>query len=213
MVLPNTRQALSAFLREKLKQDDKPHSGDEYADVHNLRGAAVLVGLILRPQGVQILLTQRAQHLAAHPGQISFPGGASEKGDVDLIETALRESQEEVGLDPRCVEVVGQLGHYHTISRYRVLPIVGIISEQATFYPDPSEVDSVFELPAQQLLNPSLYERRWVRRAEVRAKSHFLQCDHRLVWGATAGMLLSMARLLGVKGEPQERDDLEYFPK
>ena len=210
--LPDNPAQFTEFLRQKLRTAAPIHSADELADRAVTRSAAVLVGFIWRDSGAQILLTQRAQHLPAHPGQISFPGGAREADDASHIATALRESWEEIGLQPDCVEVLGQLGDYHTVSRYRVTPIVGVVSPHARFIPHPTEVESVFELPAKVLLNPACYERRWVRRAGVRAKSYFVQYQDRLVWGATAGMLLSMARMLGAAGNPVERDDLEHFP-
>lgn len=211
MILPVDPEMLATLLRERLDTDHKPQGADRPDPVPG-RPAAVLVGLVPRASGVTILLTRRAAHLPSHPGQISFPGGAHEPHDVDAVATALRESQEEIGLAPERVQVLGSLGFYQTSSRFCVTPIVGLVSPEAGLDPDPSEVEEIFELPAAQLLNPALYEQRWVERGSLRIKSHFIECEGKLVWGATAGMLIGFARLLGALGEPIERDDLTYHP-
>lgn len=214
MILPTDPEQLAFCLQQCLAAEDKPHGADVLEHLGGVSGrpAAVLVGLIPRPEGVTILLTRRASHLPAHPGQISFPGGASETQDVDSIATALRESQEEIGLAPERVHVLGRLGIYQTSSRFCVTPVVGLITPEASLEADPNEVEEIFELPASILLNPVCYERRWVERRGGRVKSHFVDCQGKLVWGATAGMLLGFARLLGAFGEPVERDDLTFYP-
>ncbi len=211
MILPADAVELAALLRERLASGYKPQGSDRPDPVPG-RPAAVLVGLIPRGSGVTILLTRRAAHLPSHPGQISFPGGAHEAHDADAVATALRESQEEIGLAPERVQVLGQLGFYHTSSRFCVTPVVALVSPEAGLDPDPAEVEAIYELPATQLLDPGRYERRWVERPGLRIKSHFIECEGRLVWGATAGMLIGLARLLGAQGEPVERDDLVYRP-
>ena len=214
MILPSDPEQLASWVRQRLAVDDKPHGSDmlEHKNALNGRPAAVLVGLIPRPEGVTILLTRRASHLPAHPGQISFPGGATEIQDIDSIATALRESREEIGLAPERVHVLGHLGFYQTSSRFCVTPVVGLITPEASLEADPNEVEEIFELPASILLNPVCYERRWVERRGGRVKSHFVDCQGKLVWGATAGMLLGFARLLGALGEPVDRDDLIFYP-
>ena len=211
MILPNERGQLAQILRERLAAGGAP-LGHDISSAKAERFAAVLVPLVLHPQGPTILLTRRAAHLPAHPGQISFPGGAHEDHDVDRIATALRETEEEIGLAPHYVEVVGLLGEYQTSSRFSVTPVVGLVAPGFQLCPDPSEVEEVFEIPAAVLLDPARYERRWVVRDSMRIKSHFLDYEGRLVWGATAGMLIGCARLLGAVGEPVERDDLVYYP-
>ncbi|MDR3410164.1 MAG: CoA pyrophosphatase [Formivibrio sp.] len=211
MILPHDRQSLAQSLRERLAGDVLPLGGDIAGRLAG-RQAAVLVLLVLHPQGPTILLTRRAAHLPAHPGQISFPGGAREDCDVDLVATALRETQEEIGLSQHSVEVLGMLGEYQTSSLFCVTPVVGLVEPGFLFSPDTAEVEEVFEIPAAVLLDPSQYERRWVERGGMRIKSHFLDYEGRLVWGATAGMLIGFARLLGSVGEPMERDDLVHYP-
>ncbi len=211
MILPNDREHLAQSLRERLAAG-LPSLGHDISSVRANRRAAVLVPLVLHPEGATILLTRRAVHLPAHPGQICFPGGAHEVQDVDLVATALRETEEEIGLAPQCVEVLGILGEYQTSSHFCVTPVVGLVAPGFQLRPDPSEVEEVFEIPAAVLLDPARYERRWVVRGDMRIKSHFLDYEGYLVWGATAGMLVGFARLLGAPGEPVERDDLVHYP-
>lgn len=209
MLLPN--EGLASWLRERLARGGDSLASDLSAPLAR-RAAAVLVGFVPRQDGGTILLTRRAAHLPAHPGQVCFPGGAREAHDADLIATALRESHEEIGLLPRQVEVLGLLGEYHTVSCFRVTPVVGLVQPEFYLFPDPAEVAEVFELPAAVLLDPARYERRWVERPGMRIKSHFLEYNGYLVWGATAAMLIGLARLLGATGEPVERDDLVHRP-
>ena len=93
-----------------------------------LRDAAVLVPLVVREPGLHVLLTQRTDHLHHHPGQISFPGGRVEDGDASDVETALRETEEEIGLDRRHIEIVGRLPRYHTVTGFAISPVVGVVT-------------------------------------------------------------------------------------
>jgi len=208
---PTERALLADFLREKLANSEK-WQGSDMASGKPTRAAAVLVPIVLRAEGATILLTRRALHLPVHPGQISFPGGAVEAEDADLTATALRETEEEIGLARSAIQIVGELGQYYTASAFCVTPVVGLIEPDFMLSPDPAEVEAVLEIPASALLDPSRYERRWVERGELRIKSHFQQYVEHLVWGATAGMLIGFGRLLGMAGEPVERDDLVYRP-
>jgi len=199
MILPQHDQ-LKDWLLARLAVE-KLSLGGDVSGLPAHKDAAVLIALVLRPDEVTILLTRRASHLPAHPGQISFPGGAKEAHDADSAATALRESHEEIGLRPEQVDVLGELGEYHTSSCFRVTPVVGLVNPGLDLHPDPAEVDEIFELPASVLLDPARYERRWVERPGVRIKSHFLECNGYLVWGATAGMLIGFASLLGLTQE------------
>ena len=158
--------------------------------------AAVLVPLILRPDGLQVMLTQRTAHLTDHAGQISFPGGRAEPEDKDSIATALRETQEEVGVPPELVEVLGRLDNYVTSTGYEVAPVVGLIRPPFPVTPDPHEVAEVFEVPLAFLVDPRNHDRHsreWQGR-----ERHFyvLPYQDRYIWGATAGMLVNLAHLL-----------------
>jgi 8-oxo-dGTP pyrophosphatase MutT (NUDIX family) len=158
--------------------------------------AAVLLGLVARPDGPHVVLTQRTAHLKDHAGQISLPGGRIEAEDEGPAAAALREAFEEIGLDPAQVEVLGGLRHYDTITGFRIHPIVGWIEPPVTLAPDPFEVAEVFEVPLGFMLEPANHRRdSYVRNGERR---HFyvLPYENRYIWGATAGILVNFARLL-----------------
>lgn len=160
-----------------------------------LRDAAVLVPIVWHAAAPSILLTLRAASLAAHAGQVAFPGGRIEPGE-SAEAAALREAAEEVGLDPRLPEIAGQLPQHLTGTGYRVTPIVALVPPPLTLTPDPAEVAAIFELPLATVLDPAAPER---RRAEFRGRMRdywvWPHPDH-LIWGATAAMLVSLARVL-----------------
>ncbi len=154
--------------------------------------AAVLVGVIMREQPT-VLLTQRTAHLSTHSGQIAFAGGKSDPGDADAAATALREAQEEVGLDPRHVQVLGELPTYITGSAFYVTPVVALISEDMTLQPNPFEVAHAFEVPLGFLMDPANH--RWHRVTHEGFVREWLSMPYqdgahqRFIWGATASML------------------------
>ncbi|MFC7419391.1 CoA pyrophosphatase [Iodobacter arcticus] len=196
MILPSSNQ-ITPWLQVKLNAAKKTVSGDLAGGaLANSRAAAVLIPLVLHPAGTTVLFTERAAHLSTHAGQVSFPGGAYEVQDVDLIATALRETQEETGIAADRVEVIACLAEYFTISRFRVTPVVGVLQPGFELAPDPNEVAEVFELPLSVLLDVRRFERRMVERNGQRGFTHFLEHDGRVVWGATAGMLLMLAKSL-----------------
>ena len=158
--------------------------------------AAVLVPLVNRPQGLQLLLTQRSAHLPDHPGQISFPGGRVEPGDADPAAAALRETGEEIGLAPDNVQVLGHLPSYDTVSGYRVQPVVGWIDPPFELAPDPVEVADVFEVPLEFILDRSNHQRHFRMLGEIRRDYWAIPWLSRYIWGATAAMLLILDRTL-----------------
>ncbi len=161
-----------------------------------LTPAAVLVPLIDQPQGLTVLLTQRTAHLAAHAGQVSFPGGRTEEGDADAIAAALRETEEEVGLPADHVEVIGRLDTYITGTGFEITPIVGLVRVPYPMAPDPFEVAEVFEVPLDFLIDPA---NRQIKSREFQGKlrSFFvLPYENRYIWGATAAMLVNLAEVL-----------------
>lgn len=162
-----------------------------------LRDAAVLVPLIDREEGPTILFTQRTAHLAAHAGQISFPGGGVEAHDTDAVATALRETEEEIGLARHHVEVLGHLDTYFTRTGFRVVPVVARIVPPFNLTPDPNEVDAVFEVPLSFILNPASRVRE--SREYAGSLRHFwaFPFGERYIWGATAGMLVNLCDVLG----------------
>ena len=166
--------------------------------------ASVLIALVPRDE-VTVLLTQRTDHLTDHPGQISFPGGRVEPGDADAAATALREADEEIGLAPRYVDVLGAMPTYTTGTGFVVTPIVGLVQPGFALQPDPFEVAEVFEAPLAFLLNPAHHQRHRVVVGGV--EREFISIpwsgvgghgEHRryFIWGATAAMLRNLYRFL-----------------
>ncbi|MFT5852415.1 MAG: 8-oxo-dGTP pyrophosphatase MutT (NUDIX family) [Colwellia sp.] len=163
---------------------------------HNspLRSAAVLIALVndtdeMNISSLQVLLTKRASHLKHHPSQISFPGGKVEPTDKNLIHTALREAQEEIGLSPDAVTIIGQLPSYEIISGYQVTPIVAIIESPQYYQKDANEVDEIFQVPLQHFLQPENHRSIISYRNGHHHNIHFFPYKHYNIWGATAAML------------------------
>lgn len=167
-----------------------------------LRAAAVLIGIVLRPAGATVLLTERTTHLSSHSGQVAFPGGRTDPEDDGPVGTALRESWEEVGLEAGFVEVLGQLPAYGTVSAYVVTPVVALVTPDFVLKPNPFEVADVFEVPLDFLMDPARHHRHRMEAPDGRrewlsmpwtdpatGKEHF-------IWGATAAMLRNLYRLL-----------------
>jgi 8-oxo-dGTP pyrophosphatase MutT (NUDIX family) len=158
--------------------------------------AAVMVPLVERPEGLTVLLTQRASHLKHHPGQISFPGGRIEPQDAGPWEAALRETREEIGLEPGFASLAGFLHDHMVLTGYLITPAVAFVRPGFTLELDVTEVDDVFEVPLEFVLDPVHH----VPRSRTFAGQDFLTHDipwgDRHIWGATAAMLLSLYHLL-----------------
>lgn len=185
----------------------RPPPAPEALDLHaislkegtKVTEAAVLVPLVNRDAGVQVLLTQRSEHLRDHGGQVSFPGGRVEPEDADREATALREMAEEIGLAAHHVTLLGRLPGYEIPSGFRITPVVGWIEPPFTVTPDPFEVADIFEAPLAYFLDPANYQRReYYFRGRHR---HYLAIPYegRYIWGATAGMLYSLCRMLSLQ--------------
>jgi 8-oxo-dGTP pyrophosphatase MutT (NUDIX family) len=158
--------------------------------------AAVLVPLIPRPEGVAVLLTERAGHLSRHAGQVAFPGGRCDPDDDSIVHTALREAQEEVGLDPARVDVLGVLPQYRTRTGFLITPVVGWIEPPFSLLPDPGEVADVFEMPLAFVLDPANHERHHRDADDGRRYFYVLPFQDRYIWGATAAMLVNFHHVL-----------------
>jgi 8-oxo-dGTP pyrophosphatase MutT (NUDIX family) len=161
--------------------------------------ASVLLGIVTREEPT-LLLTQRTAHLSTHSGQIAFPGGKVDPEDTDAAATALREAQEEVGLDPRHVEVLGALSEYVTGTAFIVTPIVALVDPLHVLVPNPCEVAAAFEVPLSYLMNPQHHHRHALEAEGVRREWFSMPyqdgAEQRFIWGATAGMLRNFYRFL-----------------
>ena len=157
--------------------------------------AAVLVPIVQRSVPT-VLLTRRTDHLPRHAGQVSFPGGRAHEGDVSLVETALRETQEETGIDPSFVTILGFLDAYETGTGYAILPVVGMLHEGFALTPDANEVAHVFEVPLDFLLDPS-NRQMTTRDFQGRSRTFYsFTYDGHYIWGATAAMLVNFSERL-----------------
>ena len=163
---------------------------------NDLTPAAVLVPLVDRPGGLTVLLTQRTAHLNDHAGQISFPGGRVEPEDPSHLAAALREAEEEVGLPPDRVEVIGTLDYYIVRSGYRVTPVVGFVNPPFDVRPDPFEVAEVFEVPLSFVLDTDNHVMESRTDQGVERTFYVLPYENRYIWGATAGMLVNLTDVL-----------------
>jgi 8-oxo-dGTP pyrophosphatase MutT (NUDIX family) len=161
-----------------------------------LRPAAVLAPLVMRPDGLTVLLTRRADTLRQHTGQIAFPGGRCDPGETPW-ETALREAEEEVGLDRSFVELAGLLTPYETVTGYRVIPVVGFVRPGFTLTLNSGEVAEAFEAPFEFLMNTANHQRQ-SREAPGGERRYFYAMPYEdyFIWGATAGMLRGLHQRL-----------------
>lgn len=164
--------------------------------------ASVLIPIVVRRNELSLLLTQRTEHLTDHGGQVSFPGGRAEAADTSAIDTALRETEEEVGLDRRHVEVIGTLPDYFTGTGYQVTPVVAIVHPPFDLCADPSEVAEIFEVPLAFLMDGMNHQRRTVEFPDGAGSRTFYAMPYGrfFIWGATAGMLRNLFHFL--RAEP-----------
>jgi 8-oxo-dGTP pyrophosphatase MutT (NUDIX family) len=158
--------------------------------------AAVLMPIVARAEPT-ILFTRRTAHLARHAGQVSFPGGRVEDGDLSLVETALRETREETGIDAAFVTVAGFLDAYETGTGFAILPVVGFLAEGFALLPSPAEVEEVFEVPLAFLLDPA-NRRRDSREWQGRRREFYVfEYGSHYIWGATAAIVVNFCDRMG----------------
>jgi 8-oxo-dGTP pyrophosphatase MutT (NUDIX family) len=189
-----------ARLKERLKGTPPAFSvyGDDgagRADVAHT-AASVLVPIVDRASGLSVIFTKRTTHLKAHSGQVSFPGGRAEPEDPTPEFTALREAQEEIGLAMESVEVLARLPDYLTRTGFRVTPVVGLLTPPLALVPDPREVEEVFEVPLDVLLDPKNHT---LESREIQGRTvgyYVIRHGERAIWGATAGMVVNLYRQL-----------------
>ena len=158
--------------------------------------AAVLVAFVDRPEGLTVLLTERASQLAKHAAQISFPGGRLEPSDPDVASAALREAQEEIGLDPARVKVIGYLPDHLVISGFRVTPVLALVTPPLSLTPNPAEVAEIFEVPVSHVFDTGNHQARLRRVGDEELLLYDIPWERHSIWGATAGMLLTLVRMV-----------------
>jgi len=197
-LFPLTRESIAARLAA-------PAPPPEAHDLHvivlkegtRVTEAAVLVPLVSRGGRLHVLFTQRTAHLDDHAGQISFPGGRVEAGDASREDTALRETEEEIGLARGAVTLLGRLPDYTIPSGFRIAPVVGWIEAPFDLTLDPFEVESVFEAPLAHFLETANYQRRQYHFRGRHRHYMAIPYEGRYIWGATAGMLYALCRTMG----------------
>jgi 8-oxo-dGTP pyrophosphatase MutT (NUDIX family) len=189
-----------AVLRERLKRVAPTFSvfGDDGTEGREAAStaAAVLIPVVAHAQGLTLLFTQRTTHLRSHSGQVAFPGGRAEPGDASAEFTALREAEEEIGLAPASVEVLARLPDYRTRTGFRVTPVVGLVTPPLSLTPDPHEVAEIFEVPLAFLMDQRNCQRRTREFLGQTVGYYVFEYQNRVIWGATAGMLVNLNRML-----------------
>lgn len=164
-----------------------------------LTPAAVLFPIVRHPARATVLLTQRTANLRDHGGQVSFPGGRVEADDPSPVHTALRETEEEIGLPRERVEILGFLPEYRTGTGFRVTPVVALIEPPFDLRPDPLEVAEVFEVPLAFLLDPANHQQREMFYRGAMRRYYAMPYGDHFIWGATAGMIHSLSERLGLQ--------------
>lgn len=162
------------------------------SDAEHRQPAAVLIPVVERERQASILFTQRTDEMPTHAGQISFPGGKMDAGDANVVETALREAREEIGLEAEFIDTIGFLDDYITSTGYRISPLVAVIRQGYSITPDHNEVADVFDVPLSFLMNAQnheMHEREW---RGAQRKFYAMPYGNRFIWGATAGMLRNL---------------------
>lgn len=196
--------SLAERLRAALKEGHEREVGLILSDTRDpridddliLAPAAVLVAITDRPNP-GLILTQRSAKLRKHPGQVAFPGGRVDESDADEVAGALREAQEEIGLAPHLVDIIGTSDRYHTFTGFDIVPVLGVIPPNLPLFPQESEVESWFELPLSFALDPANRIKKSIDFQGVERHYYEIVWEDRRIWGVTAAILANLSRRLG----------------
>ncbi|MEZ5451413.1 MAG: CoA pyrophosphatase [Thiothrix sp.] len=194
-------QLTETDIAQRLRRQSLPtHDVPQIAGGHVCREAGVLVPFVRMGNSWHLLFIRRpASATDRHGGQVAFAGGKRDPEDVDLIATALREAHEEVGIQPQDVRVLGQLTPHHSVSRFRIAPVVGTVPWPYNLIPSPQEVARIFTIPLNWLAQPQHHEIRYRQLADLTEPVpvvYFQEYDHEVLWGATARITLSLLACL-----------------
>jgi 8-oxo-dGTP pyrophosphatase MutT (NUDIX family) len=199
------KRTMVASILARLK-DHLPQEPDAPAATPDLVPAGVLVPLFVQEEALRVLFTQRTLLVKDHRGQIAFPGGVRDPADAHLLATALRETEEEIGLAPEAVEVLGTLAPIATITGYHITPFVGLIPYPYDFHPSPREVKRLLALPVTEFYAPERWRTSPYTFQGRTTRVCYWHNGQEVVWGATARILLNLLAHLGVHPIPGDRD-------
>ena len=190
---------VASLSRERIRAALRTTPPELSASEPSLRPAAVLMPIVDRDEP-SVLFTRRTEHLPSHAGQICFPGGRYHVDDKTLIQTALREMEEEIGLPPEAVEIAGFLDSHETLNtRFAILPVVGFLGTDFMLSINPQEVAEVFEAPLAYILDPKNHAHRSVEREGVMREFFAIDYGAHTIWGATAAMVVNLSERLGLR--------------
>ncbi|WP_286233035.1 CoA pyrophosphatase [Thalassotalea sediminis] len=187
------KEFLNKFHLHQLSSNDVYH---DFIAKSKVRQSAVLVALVELNNNLQVILTKRSEHLRHHPGQISFPGGKVEAQDRNVIDTALREANEEIGISADNIEILGQLPDYQTLTGFTISPIIALLSEMPHYIIDNNEVAHVFEVPLAHFLDQNNHIIVDIERHSRKHPVYYMPYHEHNIWGATAAILKDLCQHL-----------------
>ena len=189
------KSALDQYIGDKITSDFDLNK-DLSPVKPKLRDAAVLIPIIIRPDGLNIILTKRSNNLQHHPGQIAFPGGKVDGLDNSLIDTALREAHEEIGLMQKNIEILGLLPKHETITNFKVTPVVGLVDSSYQPRIEPGEVDEIFEVPFTSITNSKNFQINYRVWGKHKRGYYSMPYGPYYIWGATARIMRMFCDIL-----------------
>lgn len=191
--MPATSSAMKTRMLTDFVTRFQLQQAPQSAPVQQMRKAAVLVPIVCHPEMPTLLLTRRSSSLRKHAGQVAFPGGAADVGDASLIDTALREAQEEVAIAPESVTVLGTLPPLDSVSGFQVTPVIGLLPAHSRFHPNADEVAELFEMPLNDAFSLARYHSLDIQRQRKTHRVYLSWYQQQFVWGLTAAIIRQLA--------------------